>query len=101
MSGYASEAVIPASRQRRQTGGLIYLKLRTFNQDFLFPSLYMIATHREARDMHDFRSVIAPAFLALAAWMAMVNPSQADTGTVRVLFGAAGVSWALVMVRAR
>jgi hypothetical protein len=41
--------------------------------------------------MRDFRSVITPAFLALAAWIAMVNPSQADTGTVRVLFGAAGI----------
>jgi hypothetical protein len=41
--------------------------------------------------MRDFRSVITPAFLALAAWMAMVNPSQADTGTVRVLFGTAGI----------
>ena len=41
--------------------------------------------------MRDFRSVITPAFLVLAAWMAMVNPSQADTGTVRVLFGAAGI----------
>ena len=41
--------------------------------------------------MRDFRSVITSAFLALAAWTATVNPSQADTGTVRVLFGAAGV----------
>ena len=41
--------------------------------------------------MRDFRSVIASAFLAIAAWTATVNPSQADTGTVRVLFGASGV----------
>ena len=41
--------------------------------------------------MRDFRSVITSAFLALAACTATVNPSQADTGTVRVLFGAAGV----------
>ena len=41
--------------------------------------------------MRDFRSVITSAFLALAAWTAMVNPSQADTGTVRVLLGTAGV----------
>ena len=39
----------------------------------------------------DFRSVITSAFLVLAAWTATVNPSQADTGTVRVLFGSAGV----------
>jgi hypothetical protein len=41
--------------------------------------------------MRDFRSVIMSVFLALAAWAAMVNPSQADTGTVRVLFGTVGV----------
>jgi hypothetical protein len=41
--------------------------------------------------MHDFRGVITSAFLALAAWTATVNPSQADAGTVRVLFGSAGV----------
>jgi hypothetical protein len=41
--------------------------------------------------MRDFRSVITSAFLALAAWTATVNPSQADTGTVRVLFGTAGI----------
>jgi hypothetical protein len=41
--------------------------------------------------MPDLRSVIASAFLALAAWTAMVNPSQADTGALRVLFGTAGV----------
>ena len=38
-----------------------------------------------------FRSVITSAFLVFAAWTATVNPSQADTGTVRVLFGSAGV----------
>src|SRR5258705_11904908 len=41
--------------------------------------------------MRDFRSVITSAFLALAVWTATVNPSQADTGTVHVLFGTAGV----------
>jgi hypothetical protein len=41
--------------------------------------------------MRDVLSVIASAFFALAAWTATVNPSQADTGTVRVVFGAAGV----------
>jgi hypothetical protein len=51
----------------------------------------LIATHKEARNMRDFRSVITSAFLALAASTATVNPSQAATGTVRVLFGAAGV----------
>ena len=40
--------------------------------------------------MRDFRSVITSAFLALAAWTVTVNPSQADTGTVHVLFSAAG-----------
>ena len=40
--------------------------------------------------MGDFRGVIMSAFLTLAAWTATVNPSQADTGTVRVLFSAAG-----------
>jgi hypothetical protein len=39
--------------------------------------------------MRDLRSVIA--FLALAVWTATVDPSQADTGTVRVVFGTAGV----------
>jgi hypothetical protein len=41
--------------------------------------------------MFHFRSVITSAFLALAAWTATVNPSQADTGTVHVLFSTAGV----------
>jgi hypothetical protein len=41
--------------------------------------------------MRDVLSVIASAFLALAAWTATANPSQAETGTVRVVFGAAGV----------
>jgi hypothetical protein len=41
--------------------------------------------------MCDFRSVITALVLALAAWMAAVNPSRADTGTVQVLFSAAGV----------
>jgi hypothetical protein len=41
--------------------------------------------------MRGFRNSVASAFLALVAWMATVNPLQADTGTVRVLFGTAGV----------
>ena len=41
--------------------------------------------------MGDFRGVIMSAFLTLAAWTATVNPSQAGTGTVRVVFSAAGV----------
>jgi hypothetical protein len=41
--------------------------------------------------MRRFRRVITSAFVVLAVWTATVNPSQADTGTVRVLFGAAGV----------
>jgi hypothetical protein len=41
--------------------------------------------------MRSYRSAVASALLALAAWTATVNPSHADTGTVRILFGAAGV----------
>jgi hypothetical protein len=41
--------------------------------------------------MRDVLSVMTSVFLALAAWTATVNPSQADTGTVRIVFGAAGV----------
>ena len=41
--------------------------------------------------MGDFRGVIMSAFLALVAWTATINPSPADTGTVRVVFSAAGV----------
>ncbi|WP_024515778.1 hypothetical protein [Bradyrhizobium sp. Tv2a-2] len=41
--------------------------------------------------MRDVLSVITSAFLALAAWTATVKPSQAETGTVRVVFGSAGV----------
>jgi hypothetical protein len=41
--------------------------------------------------MRNFRSVVTSALLALTVWMATVNPSQADTGTVRVLFGTSGV----------
>ena len=41
--------------------------------------------------MCDFRGVITSVFLALAACTATVNPSQADTGTVRVLVGTVGV----------
>jgi len=41
--------------------------------------------------MRDFRSVITSAFLVLAAWTVTVNPSQADTASVRILFGTAGV----------
>ena len=41
--------------------------------------------------MRDLRNAISSALVALAAWTAAVNPSQADTGTVRVVFSAAGV----------
>jgi hypothetical protein len=41
--------------------------------------------------MRDFRSVVTSAFVVLAAWTATVNPLQAETGTVHVLFGTAGV----------
>ena len=41
--------------------------------------------------MRDFRSAVTAAFVALAAWTATVNPLHAETGTVRVLFGTAGV----------
>jgi len=41
--------------------------------------------------MGDFRNLIKSAFLALAAWAATVNPSQADTGAVRVVFSSAGI----------
>src|SRR5258705_6252338 len=63
-----------------------------FNQDFsLLQACILMATHKEVRNMRDFRSVITSAFLALAAWTATVNPSHADTGTVHVLFSTAGV----------
>jgi hypothetical protein len=41
--------------------------------------------------MLDRRCILMSAFLALAAWTATVNPSQADTGTVHVLFSTAGI----------
>jgi hypothetical protein len=41
--------------------------------------------------MDDFRRLAGSVLLTLLAWAATVNPSQADTGTVRVVFGAAGV----------
>ena len=41
--------------------------------------------------MRDFRDAIVSALLALAAWTATANPSQAETGTVRILFGTSGV----------
>jgi hypothetical protein len=41
--------------------------------------------------MRDFCSVITAAVLALAAWTVTVNPSQADTGTVRIVMGTAGI----------
>jgi hypothetical protein len=66
---------------------LIYLKHPYVQSGFCI----LIATHQEARNMGDFRRVIMSVFLALAAWTASVNPSQADTGTVRILFSAAGV----------
>ena len=41
--------------------------------------------------MRDFHRVVAFAFLTLAASAATVSPSEADTGTVRVVFGTAGI----------
>jgi hypothetical protein len=41
--------------------------------------------------MRALRNVVTSAFVAFAAWTATVNPLQAETGTVRVLFGMAGV----------
>jgi hypothetical protein len=41
--------------------------------------------------MRDFRNMVTSALLGLAAWTATINPLQADTGTVRVLFGTSGV----------
>jgi hypothetical protein len=41
--------------------------------------------------MRDFRSVVTSAFLTLATWTATANPSQADTGIVRILVGSSGV----------
>jgi hypothetical protein len=71
---------------------LIYLK---------HPYVHRISLHLQActfdrhtsggENMRGFRGLITFAFLALAAWAATVNPSQADTGTVRILFGSAGV----------
>ena len=40
--------------------------------------------------MRTIRSVITPAFVALAILAAWGEPSQADTGTVRVLIGTSG-----------
>jgi hypothetical protein len=74
------------------TDRLIYLKDPYLRSGLLFsPKLVSIATHQEARNMHDFRRVMTSAFLALTAWTATVNPSRADTGTLRVLFGTAAV----------
>ena len=74
-------------RYQRLTGTLIYLKHPRVRSRFYI----LIATHQETRNMGDHRGVIMSAFLALGAWTATVNPSQADTGTVRVLFSTAGV----------
>ena len=41
--------------------------------------------------MRDFRNAIASALMTLTIWTATANPSQADTGTVHVLFSKAGV----------
>ena len=41
--------------------------------------------------MRDFRNAIACALMTLTIWTATANPSQADTGTVHVLFSKAGV----------
>jgi hypothetical protein len=50
-----------------------------------------MSNHQEARNMCNFRSAVTSAFLVLAAWTATINPSQADTGTVSIVFGTAGV----------
>jgi hypothetical protein len=63
----------------------------TPNQEFSFQICILIATHRETGNMGDFRNVVTLAFLTLAAWTATVKTSQADAGTVHVLFGMAGV----------
>jgi hypothetical protein len=41
--------------------------------------------------MRDFRIMATSALLALAVWMATINPLQADVATVRVVFGTSGV----------
>jgi len=41
--------------------------------------------------MRDFRSAMASALMTLTIWTATATPSQADTGTVHVLFSKAGV----------
>ena len=41
--------------------------------------------------MQNFRGAMTCALMTLAIWMATANPSQADTGTVHVLFSKAGV----------
>ena len=41
--------------------------------------------------MHDFRSTVTSALLALAVWMTTIDPLRAETGTVRVIFGTAAV----------
>jgi hypothetical protein len=41
--------------------------------------------------MRDFRNAILATVLALAAWTATLNSLQADTGTVRIVFGTAGI----------
>jgi hypothetical protein len=41
--------------------------------------------------MHDFRHAIMVALLVLGAWTATVNPSQAESGAVRIVFGTAGI----------
>jgi hypothetical protein len=71
---------------------LIYLKHRYVQSGFGFSqSPVLLAKHQEPVNMRDFRSVVTSAFLVLAAWAATVNPLQAGTGTVRVLFGTAGI----------
>lgn len=41
--------------------------------------------------MRDFRNAITVVVLALAIWTVMVRPSQAENGTVRLVFGTAGI----------
>jgi hypothetical protein len=44
-----------------------------------------------AGNMRDLRSAMTAAVLMLAGWMVTVGPSQADTGTVRIVIGTAGI----------
>jgi hypothetical protein len=51
-----------------------------------------LSCHHSSRgaSMRDVRIIVVSAFLALAAWTVTLNPAQADTGTLRILFGTSG-----------